>query len=121
MRIGDVNSQKEVMAQEEVEKILDSAMAKINAATPPPVSNQVSVALLKTQPNPVRFPEGNTFLAVQPPDFTTARVGVPSDREFVLAGVVGDALVFADFPNPLGEAFRLIPMRPGMELKEAKP
>ena len=118
MRIGDLP--KPVMAQDEVEKILDSAMTKLNATPPfvPPVSTQVSLALLKTQPNPVRFPAGNTFLALLPPDFTKAMVGVPADREFILVGVAGDALVFADYPNPMGEVFRLIPMRPGMELKE---
>jgi hypothetical protein len=81
------------------------------------VFGSVSLPLLLTKPNPIRFPAGNQFLAALPPDFTTAIVGIPSDKEYILVSSMGNALVFADWPNPAGEAFRLIPYSPGMEIK----
>ena len=72
-----------------------------------PPTEMVSISLLQTQPNPIRFPEGNTFFAVLPPDFKQARVGVDPMKQYVLVGVVSDSLVFAEWPNPICEAFRL--------------
>ena len=78
----------------------------------------VSTSLLMTQPNPIRFPEGNTFLAVLPPDYQNARCGVDPMKQYILVGCVSDSLVFAEWPNPICEAFRLIPAR--AELKDEK-
>jgi hypothetical protein len=122
MRIGDIkpsdltpSGYPDETYKKKMEEILkDAKLPVVERKT------MVSVAHLERNPNPITFPSGNTFLALLPPDFKKAMVGVPADKQYVLVGAVDDALIFAEWPHPICEAFRLIPMRPGVELTETK-